>query len=319
MLKQLSKIISCLQGRLGARFAEPVLKYIAARQLPNGGWAGKSGEADIYYTRFALRGFDLTVQNSLKASCFAKAADWLRSIGFRPTDIVDAFCILDSLEVLGHIPGVLDDPGIVDAIKSCRDLIRGNKAPNGYGRNAGEPASIYHTFLGHMAEGILERTGFICPEERLTPEAVYGLLSERVRHDGGFCDSPAGTTSQTNPTAAAVALAKIAMADEWVEDASAGFLLAMQRDGFLATPESPEADLLSTCSALTALKMCGQAKNVKSAKCARFIRSCLSTSGGFGAYPEDPQPDVEYTYYGLLSLGIICQPEICEKRNHTSG
>src|SRR5262245_669081 len=50
--------------------------YLAATQLPDGGWPGREGGSDLYYTGFALRG--LTALGALTPEVAGRAADYLR-------------------------------------------------------------------------------------------------------------------------------------------------------------------------------------------------------------------------------------------------
>lgn len=66
-----------------------------------------------------------------------------------------------------------------------------------------------------------------------------------------------------------------------------------------------EADLLSTASAVCALRLSGGLPNQLRPGLARFIHSCWTDSGGFRPAPDQGVPDVEYTYYALLALGCV--------------
>lgn len=85
-----------------------------------------------------------------------------------------------------------------------------------------------------------------------------------------------------------------------------GKLLAFYRnDGsFSAVKGAPIGDLLSTGVALYALKFNQYDFRIMKPDCLAFV-DLLYSDGGFCATPLDPEPDVEYTFYGLLALGAL--------------
>jgi len=76
------------------------------------------------------------------------------------------------------------------------------------------------------------------------------------------------------------------------------------KGGFRATRSTPLPDLLSTAVALYALNFCGYDLREIKPDCLDFIDS-LFRDGGFSGHPLDPDPDIEYTFYGLLALGSL--------------
>jgi hypothetical protein len=73
---------------------------------------------------------------------------------------------------------------------------------------------------------------------------------------------------------------------------------------YAAVKGSPAGDLLSTGVALYALRFVNyDIRNIKP-DCLVYIDS-LYSEGGFCATVFDPDPDVEYTFYGLLALGAL--------------
>jgi hypothetical protein len=74
--------------------------------------------------------------------------------------------------------------------------------------------------------------------------------------------------------------------------------------GFKATQAAPMPDLLSTAVALYALRFAGADLRGIKPGCLDFIDS-MYTDGGFGGNAIDRDPDIEYTFYGLLALGAL--------------
>jgi len=78
----------------------------------------------------------------------------------------------------------------------------------------------------------------------------------------------------------------------------------MKNGSFAAVKNAPVGDLLSTGVALYALKVAGADIRKIAPDCLEYIDS-LYSDGGFCATILDPDPDVEYTFYGLLALGAL--------------
>ncbi len=74
--------------------------------------------------------------------------------------------------------------------------------------------------------------------------------------------------------------------------------------GFRATRTTPLPDLLSTAVALYALMFAGHDLSDIKPDAMAFTDS-LFIDGGFSGHPLDPDPDIEYTFYGLLALGSL--------------
>jgi hypothetical protein len=51
--------------------------------------------------------------------------------------------------------------------------------------------------------------------------------------------------------------------------------------------------------------MLDAARCVRLGDLGRFVRSLSSPEGGFRGAPAATQPDVEYTFYGLATLGLL--------------
>src|SRR4051794_34799595 len=66
--------------------------YLAGKQNADGGFPGRDGESDLYYTGFALRG--LALLDSLSLDIAGRAADFLRGCLSRQTSVVDFFSFL---------------------------------------------------------------------------------------------------------------------------------------------------------------------------------------------------------------------------------
>jgi len=81
---------------------------------------------------------------------------------------------------------------------------------------------------------------------------------------------------------------------------------ACESGGFKAFAHLDQADMLSTAVALFALKFTGSDLRLLKPACLDFIQSNYF-DGAFLSGDGDPTADVEYTFYGLLALGVLAK------------
>src|SRR5262245_7577737 len=95
--------VSRLPAEVRARHAG----YLQAAQNADGGFSGREGGSDLYYTGFALRG--LAVLDSLTPAIAERAAGFLRGCLTQQTSVIDFFSLLYCcvLVQLGGGPDVL--------------------------------------------------------------------------------------------------------------------------------------------------------------------------------------------------------------------
>jgi geranylgeranyl transferase type-2 subunit beta len=81
----------------------------------------------------------------------------------------------------------------------------------------------------------------------------------------------------------------------------------MQTDegGLRANTRIPIADLLSTFTGLLTLADLGAAAEIDLPAVRRFAQSLALEEGGFRGAEWDPAHDIEYTFYGLGTLGLL--------------
>ena len=261
---------------------------------PDGAFAGRAGEGDLYYTDFAVRALHvlgrLEDETAIHADRFARAIE-PRSI----IDVVNRLSIAALTERL-----VMSDRDMLDVIEGHRI------DDGGYGKRPDSTSgSTYHTFLAVACYDVLSTE---VPKRR----AVRRFLQSRYRSDGGFAETTRGRRGSTNPTAAAVATgAMLRLRSARVARGVVAFVVGMRDEsgGWRATASSPCPDIMSTYTGLTTLVALEayQAKVMEGARA--FCESCEDDAGGFRAIPLDPTCDVEYTYYGLGINALIAGSE----------
>src|SRR6516225_8810969 len=98
-------------ARLPAGQRDRHARYLRAAQTPDGGFSGREGGSDLYYTGFALRG--LAVLDELSPAVCERAASFLRASLQTQASVIDFFSLLYScllvqassgIDVLGESP-----------------------------------------------------------------------------------------------------------------------------------------------------------------------------------------------------------------------
>jgi len=262
---------------LGGRFCDRRAAYVRSRQTPDGGFAGRRGGSDVYYTDFALRALRLLAPDRPAPE---GAADYLRGLPHETRDLVECFNRLNCARMLGGP----DAARLPDSAAIEKHL-------------AGAAVHPYTAFLAALC---YEMAGAQLPGL----DRALAAVTARRCPDGGFGE----TTGQTNPTAAAVAFLKMngALTGE-LGGAAADFLLSMQAPGggFRPHASAPEPDLLSTFTALATLGDLGALALADLAGAGRLVKSLSAQDGGFRAGPSDGETDVEYTYYGAATAALL--------------
>jgi geranylgeranyl transferase type-2 subunit beta len=301
-------------SRLTAQLADGLLRlpddfrsrhtdFVRRRQNSDGGFPGREGGSDLYYTGFALR--CLAVLDALEPDILGRAAGFLRSALAQQASVVDFFSLLYSclLVQAGGGPDVLADSPADWPERVTTVLETFRTADGGYAKNAGAASgSTYHTFLVGLCYQLLGR-------DLPRPDEVVRFIASRRREDGGYVEIAPMRRSGTNPTAAAVGtlqLLGVELAGD-VRDGVAGFLAEMSsfEGGLRANGRAPLADLLSTFTGAWTLAEIGEAERVEAATLLSYAQSLELSDGGFRGGLWDDGTDVEYTFYGMAVVGLL--------------
>lgn len=274
---------------LAPTLRESVLAWLTGFRGEEGGYAGRRGPADPYYTDFGMRLLDLS---DGPPGDFRHVASYLQSLP-PAADVVDLFSRSNAARLLRSRGIPVADPDNVAAVLAIQRAHDG-----GFTHPGGTTTSAYMTFLATL---ILEMRDEPFAEARKAVAALHRLR----RPNGGFADQAGHESAQTSTTAAAlVSLGKLGGLERSVAAGAAQFLIRLQDEsgGLRAHEDAPEADLLSTFTAIAALSHLDGLRGLRLAAAARFVVN-RRMAGGFSASETDAEADVEYTYYGI---GCLC-------------
>jgi geranylgeranyl transferase type-2 subunit beta len=295
---RLAGAIAQLPEQQRARHAE----FLKKLQRDDGGFAGREGGSDLYYTSFGLR--SLAVLGHLDEPTALRIAAFLRSRLAGRESIVDFLSLMYSAMLLQ----VVCDIDVFDqvptdwkkTVAATLELLR--REDGGYAKGAeGRASSTYHTFLVLLCLELIEQP---VPN----PAGIVRFMAQQRAEDGGFREISVSKRAGTNPTAAAIGALKILnQLDHSTREGAIDFLLDMQTDegGMRANTRIPIADLLSTFTGVLTLQDLGAGHELDAAAALRYVQSLEQPSGGFLGAAWDEACDVEYSFYGLGCLALL--------------
>jgi geranylgeranyl transferase type-2 subunit beta len=283
-------------------FREKHARFIRSLQLADGGFRGREGDSDLYYTSFAVRG--LAMLDQLSANDCELIAGYLKSHDWRRLGVIDLMNWLATALAIQGLSGIdiLQDetPQWPGEMAALLEAVR--TKDGGYAKSTeGASGSTYHSFLVALTYELL---GTSLPR----PKDLGQFLFDRQRDDGGFVEIAPMRRSGTNPTAAAVVLLdRLGLIDAEVTSDVTGFLRDVwsAEGGFAANGRVPFADSLSTFTGLMTLWTLDRHREFDLAAIAGFIRSLEFEQGGFRAASWDEAADVEYTFYALATAALL--------------
>lgn len=280
-LDELEETLASGAALLGRGFAGKRVRYVRSKQTSDGGFVGRAGGSDIYYTDFALRALTLLEPDG---ELPAGVPEHLQRLQDAPRDAVECFNRLNCARLLAK-------RGI--AVHIDTRAVRAALAESKTGPYGAFLSALCHEMLG---------------SELPDAEDAVNCVAAACCAGGGFSGLPGTQVAQTNATAAAVGFLKMRGAlDEGCGRSAAEFIVSMQTadGGFLAHKAAPEPDLLSTFTALVTLGALRSLDRADLAMAGRFVRSLAAEDGGFRSATSDPETDLEYTYYGAATAALL--------------
>ncbi len=278
-------------------------RFVLSQQTDKGGFKGREGDADLYYTGFAVRA--LAVSGGMESECSRRVTAYLRTIDPLTLGVIDLLSWLysalvvqtsDGTDLLRELPH--------DFIPRVTAMIENNRTSDG-GYAKSHEGALGSTYQAFMVALTYELLGQKMPRRN----AIVQFLFDRQRDDGGFVEIAPMKRSGTNPTAAAVALLRQLNAMESdISDDVLGFLtdVISTEGGFQANTRIPFADGLSTFTGLITAHDLGRRDLIPPDKILDWVTNSLELpTGGFRGASWDEQADVEYSFYGLGILGLL--------------
>jgi prenyltransferase beta subunit len=276
--------------------AELVREFFERQFSEGGGARDRAGKPDLYYTIFALAGLQAVGSDLSTFNAHQSTSSWLRTFGDGAG--------LDFIH-LGALARCWAAVGLERMSAGCADAmlarIESHRARDG-GYDADIDAGHGNAYACFVALGAYQDLQHELPE----PLRMVQCLKRLETPDGAWANAAGLKSGSTNATAAAVTLLhQLGMP---INSSVGDWLLARAhpQGGFLAMPEAPMPDLLSTATALHALACLERELPTPiRERCLDFIDTLWSSEGGFHGHWADDHLDAEYTFYGLLALGHL--------------
>jgi len=281
--------VARLSPKLLADAAPLVGDFVRGQMNADGGFNDRAGASDLYYTVFGLECL-MALRADLPASTVIPYLQMFgEGVGL---DLVHLACLARCWADVSKTPP--ENAGtIAERIEKHRS------ADGGYNASIGAKyGTVYGTF---MAMGAYQDLKLTMPE----PEKILDCMVANQTEDGAYANHPEMPVGLTAATAAAATMLR--QLQQPVDQRVGEWLMErVHRDGgFLAAPQAPIPDLLSTATALHALAgLQVDFENIKEG-CLDFIDTLWTPRGSFFGHWGEDILDCEYTYYGLLALGHL--------------
>lgn len=268
--KQLSEFVAKGMFMLDNQSIQEVKQFLLSLQHENGGFTDRAGKSDLYYSLFA----HFILKNFQDAEYSNKLLEFVNSsAGKKNLNLVDRCCI-----------AILNKDVKGSKIQNIRNIF-----------------SVLKHFIGGSYDGSLSYKYFLV---FLTLDA-FGFNNRITRF---FARMIARTPSITENMPCSALAAQMIFRKQLKYDVSREAKWLMRyfddRTGFKAFPSTPNADLLSVAVALTALKVCRFEVALYAPSCMDFLEKNYA-EGAFLSGDGDEHRDTEYTFYGLLTLGVL--------------
>lgn len=284
-----------VQGR------EEVLQFLLSQQNPDGGFQDRGGRSDLYYSLFGglmIRAWGEGQRAEGLESEDRRPKSGVRSRESEATlpELVEG-TILKIEQFIARQPNS-DVPGFIE--KCCLVLLQKELKTDRTSRIR-SIFSLGKSFWKERQSINLSYRSFVLfltldavlPFPRLLKFGAGKLLERTIVDQHSPCSE----------VAAKVFLQKM-MNQEGLEEQELLKSFACKSGGFKAFSHLDQADMLSTAVALFALNFAGSDLRLLKPNYLDFIQQNY-VEGAFLSGDGDPTADVEYTFYGLLALGVL--------------
>ena len=280
----------------GVRLLEPspresLRDFTISQMTCEGGFADRDGNTDLYYTVFGLQ-----LLEALHIEIpYERVAGFLQGLypGIEDMDLLDAASLG---RCFGCLPLEYKIGGIGDRI--AERISAFVSLDGGYAMIEGqENGSIYAAFLAMGAQQDMGLT-------LTNPRGLVASIESLALANGSYVNDQTMPLGLVPSTAAAIVMLDILvgtvpeLAAEWLKSCSCS-------EGGISAVPGGDPDLLSTGVGLYAMVKCGMDISDMKYDIGRFLEALLQEGGGYCGSSDDKTSDCEYTYYGLLTKGII--------------
>lgn len=291
--------------------------FVKSQKHENGGFIDRSSSADPYYTVFGLTlcfVFDIEI-DCKKEKGFLKQWKENNEVDFvHAMSIIRCYYLLEAIKLkqqyntLAKLAGksvlIQNFVGYQIALKLRKKykqlllLITNYKTMQGGFNQLKQNSSHVSVYANFLAYGLFEDLQF---NKEWKQSLIQSCLNMQL-DNGSFVNHPQSKEGISSTTAAALLLLyqqklPTLRTANWLKN------VIDKSGGFMAGEQVPVADVLSTATALLALKISDYSTEFITQNAINFVNLHWHENGGFFGSIADQIPDVEYTFYGLLAVG----------------
>lgn len=277
IIRHLEKAFSVLDGQ----GREEVLKFVIGEQNSDGGFRDRGNSSDLYYSLFGLlllRAFRFNDSEYIKVNQVSISLELLKNYASsksngNPTGFIEKCCLV-----------LLQKELKICKFSRFKSLLLLGQSfwKERYSINVS-----YRSFVLFLT------LDAVLPFRRILISGAKRMMAKT------FLDE----NSPSSEVAAKLFLKKMTMQNGTKEEELLR-KFACESGGFKAFLHIENADMLSTAVALFALKFSEADLRLLKPCCLGFIEENY-TDGAFISGDSDLTRDVEYTFYGLLALGVL--------------
>jgi len=279
---------------------EEVLQFILSNQNADGGFRDRGGRSDLYYSLFGMMMLRAAGSKEQVAGNKEKGKgrrEQKANLALEPYSKL----VNEAILKLKHFTAGQKSakvPGFIE--RCCMVLLQKELKVKRYSRIQSLWA-LGRSFMKERHSINLSYRSFVL---FLTLEAVFPFPSIFKAMSKKFlAQTIVDQQSPCSEVAAEVFLVKMLNYDG-TEEQQLLTSFALETGGFKAFAHLHNADMLSTAVALFALTYAGHDVRLLMPSCLDFIQQNYS-EGAFLSGDGDLTADVEYTFYGLLALGVL--------------
>ncbi len=277
-------------GLLDEQGREEVFQFIASQQNADGGFQDRGGRPDLYYSLFG----GLTLK-AMKSEVRSQMLGATQSVTRNPkpaTESVLKFKQFIARQSNSEVPGFIE--------KCCLILLQKEFNIKRFSRTR-TLFALAKSFWKERRSINLSYRSFVLflTLDAVLPSRTILKIGARYMMRKTFVDA----NSPCSEVAARVFLKKM-MNQDGSNDQELLQSFACEPGGFKAFQHSDRADMLSTAVALFALNYAGSDLRFLKPACLDFIQENFA-EGAFLSGDGDLTRDLEYTFYGLLTLGVL--------------
>ena len=257
-----------------------VLQFIFSQQNPDGGFQDRGGRSDLYYSLFGMLILNGSPLNPPKG------------------DLEDCLNGLHQLRYFVNGQSKLKIPGFMEMC--CLALLQKQLKTGCFLRIktlAGIGSSFwkerYSINLSYRSFVLFLTLDAIIPFPGFLMAGAKKMMSRSVIDENSPCSE-----------VAAKLFLQTMMSQNCAAEQNLLLSFACDSGGFKAFAHLQQADMLSTAVALFSLNYSGYDLRMQKPVCLGFIQQNFS-EGAFLSGDGDQTRDVEYTFYGLLALGVL--------------